>query len=69
MTWREASMREAVAFIAGRTVDEDAPPLRKPDTDAEVERFTDGTAVACASDYSAYASGSWADPPKWWVYE
>ena len=69
--WRESTMREAVTFAYSRTVDED-PVVELCLDDQQgsaVEVFTDGTAIACRSDYCAYASDSWPEPPEWFIYD
>ncbi len=79
--WRKVTMREAVRFIRdGGGVPTDGMPVwaasisipygeRGP---ACVEWFDDGTAVACASDwtgpYSEVTPDVDARPPEWWIY-
>lgn len=81
-SWREVTMHEAVRFIrdgAGQPLNEVpewAAELALPESNRnelpDVEWFSDGTAVACASDWD----GPWseatpdtdANPPQWWIY-
>jgi len=71
--WQECTIGEAFDFAMGKTIyhgdkyDFDD----KPNWRAEVVRFTDGTAVACCSDWSGPLSEVTPDidaqPPIWWI--
>lgn len=76
--WREATMIETLAHAASRKIaSEDLAPLRPSRSDPDHYKapgddaigcvFEDGTAIACASKYAAYPSGSFAEPPEFWI--
>lgn len=79
--WRKVTMREAIRFIRdgdGQPLDERprwADDAGEPDTpkgSPGIEYFSDGTAIACASDWSGPYSEVTPDVdahcPDWFIY-
>ena len=71
-------MREALEFAMGKQLSpmEGTHSLQDgvspPDYSADVQAFTDGTAVACLSCwkglYSEVTPDIDAEPPQWWIF-
>jgi hypothetical protein len=79
--WRESSLREALRFASGKaSIDVNldqayfADKENRPNDEANVEYFTDGTAVACMSEWEDAGCASDPSPPErvcplWWIGE
>jgi hypothetical protein len=73
-TWRRATMREAIEFMATRTIDRKMTIGERPPGCGQPEGwvFTDGTIVAVKSSasqggYQFAGIDLW--PPDWWICE
>lgn len=73
MKWESATIEEVFQFVQGKEIVNNLTvlPLGVP-WDATVVKFTDGSFVACKSEWSGPLSEVTpdidAEPPSWWIY-
>lgn len=75
-------MTEALVYAASRVIDHEGDPRvwddvgckyfdghyrMWPSDEAKIALFRDGSAVACASDWACYESGSSPRSPRFWI--
>lgn len=70
--WQQCSMVDALKFSDGREINSNyCLSMDRPDAQAEVVIFTDGSAVACKSKWNGPYSEETPDidaaPPIWWI--
>lgn len=75
MEWKECNIHKALTFANGKTINKkwprDGQSMNEPHHCADTAVFTDGTAVACLSQWrgplSEVTPDIDAEPPKWWI--
>lgn len=74
MNWIKCTIEEALQHASGRTIVKNSHDYTfTPDIDADVVCFSDGTAVACLSQWSGSYGSDTPDmspeSPLWWIYK